>query len=448
MVLDKLGDSLRGALSKLTGATFVDEKLINEIVKEFQRALLQSDVNVQLVFKLTNNIKTRAKEKAPPGLTKREQIINIVYEELADFLGGDSTGLSIDKKPYVIMLVGLFGNGKTTTSGKLAKYYKTRGKTVALISTDTWRPAAFEQLKQLGAQIDAPVFGDPTMDNPAKIYKKYESELLKHDVVICDTAGRDALSDELVKEITEIDDAVQADSKLLVIAADMGQGAQKQAQMFHDTVGVTGVILTKLDGTAKGGGAISACSVTGTAIKFIGTGEKIDALEEFKAKNFVGRLLGMGDLESLLEKAQFAISQDEAEDMQKKLLKGDFTLLDLYQQLEAVKKMGPLSKVLEMIPGMNAGSLPKGALEAQQENLEKWKYILNSMTKEELEVPEVLNNNRISRVANGSGQSEKDIRALVKQHRQSKKMLKQFKGKGSEKQMQKMMKRMGGMPKF
>ena len=228
----------------------------------------------------------------------------------------------------------------------------------------------------------------------------------------------------------------------------MGQSAQKQAQMFHDTVGVTGVVITKLDGTAKGGGALSACAVTGAPIKFIGVGEKLDALEEFKAKNFVGRLLGMGDIEALLEKAQLAISEDEAQDLQQKMLKGDFSLLDMYQQMEAVKKMGPLSKVMEMVPGLS-GKVPKEALSAQQENLEQWKYVLASMTREELESPEVMNKNRVARVAAGSGQPERVVRDLIKQHRKSKKMMKMFKGKGgSEKQMKKLMKRMGqgGMP--
>lgn len=451
MVLDKLGDNLRAALAKLTGASVVDEKLINEIVKEFQRALLQSDVNVKLVFSLTKNIKERAKQKTPPGLTKKEQIVNIVYEELAEFLGGERAGLEIDSKPYVIMLVGLFGNGKTTTAGKLAKYFKTRGKSVALISTDTWRPAAFEQLKQLGSQVGVEVFGDPASKDPAAIYELYADELAKFDIVICDTAGRDALSDELVDEISEIDRVVDADEKLLVIAADMGQSAQKQAQMFHDTVGVSGVVLTKLDGTAKGGGALSACAVTGAPIKFIGVGEKIDALEEFKPKNFVGRLLGMGDLEALLEKAKLAISEEDAQDMQKKLLKGDFSLLDMYQQMEAVKKMGPLSKVMEMIPGMSS-QIPKEALSAQQENLDVWKHILGSMTKQELEDPSIIRRSRVSRIADGCGQPEKAVRDLVKQHRKSKKMMKMLKGKGgSDKQMKKLMQKMGqggGMPKF
>ncbi len=444
MVLDNLGDGLRKALSKLTGAVYVDEKLINEIVKDIQRSLLHSDVNVKLVFELSNNIKERAKQPTPAGLTKKEQLLNIVYEELTTFLGGDSKGLTISKKPFVIMLVGLFGNGKTTLAGKLAKYFTTRGKKVALVSTDTWRPAAFEQLKQLGAQVGVPVYGDPKEKDPAKIWKKFASEAKEADIVVCDTAGRDALNDELVDEISSIDKAVQADAKLLVIAADLGQSAQKQAQMFHDAVGVTGVVITKLDGTAKGGGALSACAVTGAPVVFVGVGEKIDALEEFRPKNFVGRLLGMGDMEALLEKAKLAIDEEEAQDLTKKLLKGDFSLLDMHEQMQAMKKMGPLNKVLDMIPGMSAAGIPKEALQAQEASLEKWRYLMDSMTKRELEDPEAINAARIARISAGSGQPEKELRQMLKQYRQSKKMMKMLKGKSSEKQMQKLMKRMGG----
>ncbi len=447
MVLDKLGENLRSALAKITGSSYVDEATIQEIVKEIQRALLQSDVNVKLVFALSSSIKEKAKEPTPPGITKKEQIINIVYEELALFLGGSRQGITLSKKPFVFMLTGLFGNGKTTSAGKLAKYYQVRGKKVALIGTDTWRPAAFEQLKQLGGQIGVPVYGDPSQKDPVKIYTQFKDKLAPYDVVIVDTAGRDALSDELVEEISAIDAVVQADEKLLVIAADVGQSAQKQAQMFHDTVGVSGVILTKLDGTAKGGGAMSACAVTGAPIVFIGIGEKIDAFEEFKPKNFVGRLLGMGDLEALLEKAKLAISEQDAQDLQKKLLKGDFTLIDLYQQMEAMKKMGPLSKVLDMIPGMGS-AIPKEALESQQESLSRWKHILNSMTKRELEEPEIIGVSRITRIAHGSAQSEHEIRTLLKQYKKSKKLMKMLKGKSDEKHMKKLMQKMGGQIKF
>ncbi|HIH24135.1 TPA: signal recognition particle protein, partial [Candidatus Woesearchaeota archaeon] len=337
MVLDKLGDSLKATLRKLTGATFVDEKVIGELVKDIQRALLQADVNVQLVFSLTKSIKDRALgEKPPKGLGMREHVVNIVYDELVKFLGGDKTTVELTKKPFKLMLVGLFGNGKTTTCGKLAKHYKKRGVRVAMISTDTWRPAAFDQLKQLGAQIDIPVFGDKTLKSPAEIFKKFEKELSGYDLIIIDTAGRDALSDELITELDAINKAVRPDETLLVMNAVVGQSAQKQAQAFHDTCNVTGVIISKLDGTAKGGGALTACSVTGAPVKFIGVGEKIDDFEEFRPKGFVGRLLGMGDLESLLETAQEAFQHEDAEAMGARMLAGEFNLVDLYEQMQAM----------------------------------------------------------------------------------------------------------------
>ena len=316
MVLDKLSGSLKSTLSKITGATFVDEKLINEVVKDIQRSLLQSDVNVKLVLQISQKIKERAvKEASPDQLTKREQLVNIVYEELVEFLGGPGPKIEIKKKPFVILLVGLFGNGKTTCAGKLGKYYSTRGRKVALLSTDTWRPAAADQLTQLAESINVNVYTNKKEKNPVKIYKQFEKDLLKHDVIIVDTAGRDALNDELVEELNGINKVVKPDEVLLVMSADIGQAAQEQAQKFHDTVNVSGVVITKLDGTAKGGGALIACSVTGAPVKFIGVGEKIDDIEEFKPEGFVGQLLGMGDLEALLEKAKEAMTEEDAQDM-------------------------------------------------------------------------------------------------------------------------------------
>jgi len=444
-MFDKLTDSLRSSLKKIRDAVFVDDQLINEITRDVQRSLLQADVNVKLVMQLTARIKERIKGEPPKGLSKKDYLVTVLYEELASFLGGEGAKIQINKKPFTMMLVGLFGNGKTTTAGKLAKYYQKRGLKVVMLSTDTWRPAAAEQLLQLGKQIGVPAYGDPSQKDPVKVLKKFSEELKKADLVIIDTAGRDALNDELIEELKRISDAVKADEVLLVMAADVGQGAEQQAKTFNETCGVTGVIITKLDGTAKGGGALSACAVTKAPVKFIGVGEKIDALEEFKPKNFVGRLLGMGDLETLLEKAHEAISEDDAKDLQKKLLKGDFTLIDLYDQMEAMQKMGPLGKVMEMIPGMGQLQIPKEALKVQEGKLVTWKHIMSSMTKEELEDPEIMNPKRISRVANGSGTKESDVRELMKQHKQSKKLFKMLKGRGSEKDMQKMMKKMQGM---
>ncbi|MFC1647938.1 signal recognition particle protein Srp54 [Nanoarchaeota archaeon] len=441
MVLDKLGQSLRDTLKKITKATFVDEKLVNELVKDIQRALLQSDVNVQLVFKLTQAIKERAMKEDVASISKKEHLVNIVYEELVTFLGGTGAKIEFTKKPFKIMLVGLFGNGKTTTAGKIAYYYGKRGKKVAVIQTDTWRPAAYDQLQQLAKKADAAFFGEKGAKDPSKIWKKYEKELKKYDLVIIDTAGRDALNDELIEELNKLNKEVKPDESLLVIAADIGQGAEQQAEAFHKTCKVTGVTITKLDGTAKGGGALIACSVTGAPIKFIGVGEKIDNIEEFRPEGFVGRLLGMGDLEALLEKAKEAISEEQAEDLGRRFLKGEFNLIDLYEQMKAMQSMGPLSKVIEMVPGMSQMSIPKEALEGQQEKMGNWRVLMDSMTKEELEDPSVITSSRIERISKGAGLPASDVRSLLKQYAQAKKMAKMLKG-GNEKQMKKLMKKM------
>jgi len=445
MVLENLSTSLKNTLAKITKALFVDEKLINELVKDIQRALLQSDTNVQLVLDLSKKIKERASENPPPGITKREQLINIVYEELTHFLGKEAHDIKIAQKPTKIMLVGLFGSGKTTTAGKLAKFYKKRGYKVAVMQTDTWRPAAYDQLEQLALQVGVDFLGIKKEKDPVSMYLAFEKKLTDYDVVIVDTAGRDALSEELIKELNQLNSAVQAEERLLVISGDIGQAAQKQAQAFHDTCKVTGVIVTKLEGTAKGGGALSACSVTQSPIAFIGVGEKIDDLELFDPKRFVSRLLGMGDLQSLLEKVQEVIPEDKAKDMTDKFLKGDFNLVDLYEQMKTMKKMGSFGKIMEMIPGMSQLKMPKEALEAQEGKLEKWKHAMDSMTKDELEDPEIISAERIDRIAVGSGITIGEVRELLKQYRQSKKLMKMFKG---EQDINKLMKKMGGkMPK-
>ncbi len=449
MVLDKLGDSLKGTLQKIAKAIFVDDKLINELVKDIQRALLQADVNVKLVFELTKKIKEKIqKEKEVKGLTKKEQLINIVYDELVAFLGGEGYKININKKPFKIMLVGLFGNGKTTTSGKLGKFFMKRGYKVALVGLDVHRPAAMEQIEQVGKQINAAVFTKRGEKNALKIWKENEKELQKFDVIIVDTAGRDVLSEDLIKELNDLKKEIKPDESLLVIGADVGQAAEKQAIGFHEACDVKGVIITKLDGTAKGGGALTACAVTNAPVKFIGIGEKADDLEEFRPKGFVSRLLGMGDIEALLEKAKEAYTDDEAKDMGKKFLKGEFNLIDLYQQMESMSKMGSLSKLVEMIPGFGQLQLPKDMLQMQEGKLKKWKYMMNSMSKEELEDPEIISASRIERIAKGSGCSVLDVRELLKQYKQSKKMVKMMKGAQNPKQMEKMMKSMQGQGKF
>ncbi len=441
MVLETLGNSLKSTLRKITGAVFVDEKLINELVKDIQRALLQSDADVQLVFNLSNKIKERAKEKAPSGITKKEQLVTIVYEELTNFLGNKAHEIAISTRPTQIMLVGLFGSGKTTTAGKLAKFYKKRGYKVAVMQTDTWRPAAYDQLQQIASEVGVDFMGIKKEKDAVTIYAAFEAKLKEYDLVIIDTAGRDALSDDLINELNQINAGAQPDERLLVISADIGQAARQQARAFHDACRVTGIIVTKLEGTAKGGGALSACSVTGAPIKFIGVGEKIDDMEMIHPQRFVSRLIGMGDLESLLEKAREVITEEKAEDLKEKFLKGDFNLVDLYEQMNALKKMGSFGKLMEMIPGMGSLKLPKEMLEVQEGKLEKWKQAMNSMTKEELEKPEIISAEHVDRIAAGSGTRVSDVRELLKQHRQSKKLMKMMKG---EQDIGKLMKRIGG----
>ncbi len=450
MVLDNLGSSLKETLKKIARAVFVDERIINELVKDIQRALLQSDVNVQLVFDLTKNIKERAlNEKPPIGIPQKEHIVKIVYEELVKFLGEEKSEIVIEKKkPFKIIMVGLFGSGKTTSIGKIANYYTKRGYKVGALGLDIHRPAAMDQLEQVAKQVHIPYFIDKKQKDPIKIYTENEKEFSKFDILLIDTSGRDALSKDLIEELERLNERIKPDERILVISADIGQAAKSQAEQFHKSCNITGVIVTKLDGTAKGGGALSACAVVKAPIKFIGVGEKIDDLETFNPKGFVSRILGMGDIEALLEKAKEAVSEEDAKEMGKKLLKGEFNFIDLYEQMQSMRKMGPISKLVEMIPGFGDMNIPKEMLNVQEGKLEKWKTLLDSMTKEELENPEVIDANRINRIAKGSGISATEIRELLKHYKQSKKLMKLVKGPGSAGDLNKLMKKFQGkLPK-
>lgn len=448
MVLDRLSDSLKNALKKLTSGK-VDKEAVEELSEEIKKSLISADVSIKLSREISEKIQKRAlKEKVAGGLTAKEHTLNIVYEELTSLLGDKFEEINTETKPTKLMLVGLFGAGKTTTAGKLAKFYKKRGKKIALVQTDTWRPAAYAQLKQLSEALKVDFYGDPKETNPAKIYKSFEKDLEEYELIIVDTAGRDALNSELTDEIKAIDKSVSAQEKLLVLSGDIGQAAEKIAESFHDSVGVTGVIITKLDGTAKGGGSISAAAVTDAKVKFIGIGEKLDALEEFKPKNFVSRLLGMGDLETLLERAKDAIDSETAEKTAKNIMKGDMSFNDLYQQMEALQKMGPLGQVANMIPGMGKMNIPKSALKEQEEKMKIWKYLMDSMTNEEKDNPSLINESRIERITIGSGRELEEMRDLVKQYKHMKKMMKAI--SGQSRKMKRMQKLRGGkgMPKL
>jgi signal recognition particle subunit SRP54 len=441
MVLENLSSKLKETLKNVTKSLFIDKRAIEDLTKDLQRSLLAADVDVQLVFDLTNKIKERALQEKPPKIiSQKEFIINIVYEELVIFLGKEKSELKIErKKPFKIMMVGLFGAGKTTHISKLAKYYQKRNYKVATLGLDVHRPAAPEQLKQLSEQIKVPCFINPEEKDPVKIYNQFEKEYPNYDLLIVDTAGRDALSEDLIEEIESLKKVIQPDESILVISADIGQAAKIQADSFQKACNISSIIVSKMDGTAKAGGALTAAASTGAKVKFLGVGEKPDDLEAYIPERFVSRLLGMGDLETLLEKAKEAISDEDAKDLGKKFLKGEFNLIDLYEQMEAMKKMGPISKVMEMIPGFSQIKLPKDALQVQESKLKKWRIAMDSFTKAELEAPdEIMSGERIQRVAAGSGIQTSEVRDLLKQHKTVKKMMKMMKGSDPSKMMKKL----------
>ncbi|MCD6477910.1 MAG: signal recognition particle protein [Candidatus Aenigmarchaeota archaeon] len=428
MVLEKLGSALKETLRKITRKGFVDKELLEEMSRDIQRALLQSDVNVKLVFDLTQRIKKRSlSEKPPTGLTQKEHVINIIYEELVKFLGGKRSEIPL--KPIRILLVGLFGSGKTTTVGKLALFYKKRGLKTCMIACDTFRPAAYEQLIQIGKQIGVPVFGNPEEKDSSKVLREALKKAEKYDVKIVDSSGRDALNDEMIEEIKKLNEILNPEERILVVPADLGQQAENQAKRFQEALNITGIIITKMDGTAKGGGALTSCAATGAPVKFIGTGEKLDALEKFDPERFISRLIGFGDLKTLLEKAKEAGVDETA----KKIVSGKYTLEEFYEQIEKVQKMGPLSQVANMIPGFSKikalGKVPD--MSVQEEKLKHFKFIIDSMTPEEKQEPSIIDGSRVRRIAKGSGCSESEVRELLKLYKQSKKVMKMIKpGKG------------------
>ena len=441
MVLEGLGKSLRDVIAHIGSSSVVDEELVREVSKELQRALLQADVNVQLVLEITNRIQERAlNEKPPAGKSSKDHVIRIIHDEMVGLLD-NGEGLAL--KPQTIMMVGLYGQGKTTTTGKLALYLTKKGFSVGLIGADVYRPAALDQLQQLGAKINVEVYGEPGNKNAAEIVRNGMKKFADKKIKIIDTSGRHALEDDLIQELKDIAEASKPDERVLVLDSQVGQQAGPQADAFNKAVGVTGVILTKMDGTAKGGGALSAVARTQARIIFIGTGEHIRDFEPFNAERFISRLLGMGDLAALVEMAKDEIDDEAAmEQLAKNMLSGRFTLTDMYQQMAAVSKMGPLQKVMSMIPGFSSME-GKIDYEESQKRLIKFRVIMDSMTAEEKDEPNVIKGKRIERIAKGAGVTTQDVRGLLKQYNQSKKMLGSM---GKDRKMRKkMMQQMGNI---
>lgn len=422
MVLERLGSSLYEALRKVFRSTMVDEETVKELVRDIQRALLQADTNVELVLEISKRIEDKARERVPPGISRREHVIKVVYDELTRFLGEKPVPLQIvTGKKKVLMLVGIQGSGKTTTSVKMAKFFQKRGTKTALICSDNFRPGAYAQLQQLAKQANIPMYGDAEEEDPIKIALDGVKKFDNYDIIIIDTAGRHKDENELIQEMKMFEKSIKPAEIVLVIDGTIGQQAAVQARAFHEATPVGSIFVAKLDGSARGGGALSAVAATGAPIRFIGTGEGISDLEVFSPSRFVGRLLGMGDLESLIEKVREA-EVDVSEKKVRTFLSGKFTLKDMYDQIESMKSMGPFGRILKMLPGFSY-NIPDEAMQITEDRLKKWPIIIQSMTPEERENPKTLNSSRIRRVARGSGTTEKEVRELLKQFTMMRKMM-------------------------
>ena len=412
MVLESLGKSLRGVLQRIARSNTVDEALIAEVVRDIQRALLQADVNVQLALDLTQRVKRRAHDEKPPaGANVRDFLVRIIYEEIRGILGKDR---AFDVKPRKILLAGLFGQGKTTTAGKLARYFQKKGVRTLLVGADVHRPAAIDQLEQLAAKVGAEFYTDRGEKKAERIVKEALSKAPPHVAVLVDTAGRSGIDADLIAELQRVRAVLEPEETFLVLDAAMGQAAGRSAEAFQKAVGLTGVILTKLDGSAKGGGALSAVAATGAPILFIGTGEHLDELERFDPTRFVSRLLGMGDIQTLLERFEELSNKEEAEKVAESMMTGRFSLRDMRVQLDSLGQMGPFSKIVSMFPGMGAGKVDEKQVEDSQARLRRFRSMLDSMTGEELDHPMVIKGDRIRRIARGSGQKPQEVRQLLK----------------------------------
>ncbi len=438
-----LGQGIRKALARLTGAGLVDEKTVRELTRELQRVLITNDVNVKLVFELTKKIEERAlKEKPVAGLSGREHVVKVVYEELQRVLGGKFEPRIGKQK---ILLLGLYGQGKTTTISKLAKFYQSKGLKVGVIAGDVHRPAAFEQLKQLAEQVQCGFYGVKGERDAVKIARDGERELgLKSDVLIMDSAGRSAFDDELVREIKAVNVAFKPDERFLVVSADLGQVAGRQASEFNNAVGLTGVIITKMDGSGKGGGALSSVAVSGARVAFIGTGEKPSDFEAFDSTKFVAQLCGFSDLGSLLEKLKEASDEELAE---RAMEDGKLDYESFLAQMRAMKKMGPMKQVMQML---GLYDLPEELVGQSESKMKDFEAAVLSMTPNERTNPDLLKSKtRQARVAKGAGLKPDEVRELVNNFEKANKMVKMMsKNRGMMKQLGKMGGNLGALGKL
>lgn len=429
MVFEGLAEKLQNTFKKLRGRGKLSENDVNEAMREVRMALLEADVNFKVVKDFVAKVKERAiGQEVLQSLTPAQHVIKIVNDELTDLMGGTQSRITVSPKPpTIVMLVGLQGAGKTTTAGKLANLLRKQNKRPLLVAADVYRPAAIKQLQVLGEQLDIPVFTMGTA-NPVDIARLAVEHALSQarDMVIIDTAGRLHINEELMQELKSIKQTVKPHEILLVVDAMTGQDAVTVAETFNNELGVDGVILTKLDGDARGGAALSVKAVTGCPIKFAGMGEKLDALEPFHPDRMASRILGMGDVLSLIEKAQNAFDIDQAKEMEKKLRKEDFTLDDFLEQLQQVRKLGSFEQILSMLPGMGNLSKKLQDVEFDEKEIKHIEAIIRSMTKKERRDPSIINGSRRKRISLGSGTRVQDVNKLLKQFAEARKMMKRF----------------------
>ena len=439
-MLDNLKSSLRAAIKKIVNSSGIDEELIKELSKDIQRSLLQSDVNVKMVFEITKNIENRSlNETPPPGLSRKDHIVKILYDELAKLLGNETEFHFQSGKVNKVLMLGIQGSGKTTVTSKLAKFLTKQGYRVAVIGADTFRPGALVQLKTMCEKSDVEVYGENGNEDPSEIVKNGLKHFQKTnlDIILIDTAGRHKQEKDLLDEMKQIIKTADPDLALLVIDGTIGQQCFAQAEAFHKIVPVGGIIITKLDSSAKGGGALAASAATGAQVMYIGTGERIDDLEVFSSTRFVGRLLGMGDIQAVLDLAKRL--ENEADDVRmKRISSGKMNMEDFYYQLEEVTKVGSFQGLLDTMPGLS-GMVKEDQVEKMDERVDKWRYIIQSMNEGEKKDPDLLNASRIKRIARGSGWPEHEVKELVKNYKNSKNIMKASKGR----QMQGFLRKMG-----